>query len=240
MTAPGHRAWSVLLRRSQPLDPAGGWLILAPHPDDEALGAGALAAVLARRGERVRLAFLTDGSGSHPDAPGWSPARLANLRRREVAAAAHALGVAPPLHLEWRDAAPERPGTPAFGRTVRRLAAFARRERLRNLAVTWDGDPHCDHQAAAGLARAVARAVPGLRVYEYVVWGWTRADAGAALAGRRVRRFSSAAGRPAARRALACHRSQMGGRIPAGPAAFRLPRPMRRLIDRPVTLLLEE
>lgn len=235
MTAPGQRTWHALHRRARPLDPSGGWLILAPHPDDEALGMGAFASILARRGERVRLAFLTDGSGSHPGSPGWPPARVSNLRRREARAAATALGLPAPIHLGWRDAAPRPPGSPGFERTARRLTAYARRERLRNLAVTWGGDPHCDHEAAA----AVARAVKGVRVHDYVVWGWTRPDVAHALSGAKVRRFPSAAGRPAARQALGQHGSQLGARIPLNPQAFRLPRAMRRLIDRPATLLLE-
>jgi len=234
--APGHRTWAKLHARARPLDPRGGWLILAPHPDDEALGAGALATVLIRRGERVRLAVLTDGSGSHPGSPGWSPARLAGLRRGEAGAAGRALGIdGAVLHLGWRDAAPEGAGTAAFVRTARRLAVHCRRHRLANLAVTWGGDPHCDHEAAAALARAV----PGVRVFEYIVWGWTRPDIGAASRTACPRRLTTAAGRPAARRALGCHRSQLGGRVPPGPDAFRLPRAMRRLIDRPATLLLE-
>jgi len=233
---PGHRAWAAAHRRARVLDPRGGWLVLAPHPDDEALGTGAMMRQLADRGERVRLAFLTDGSGSHPDAPGWSRERLAGLRRREAAAAARVLGAGAPLHLDWTDARPHAAGDPAFAAAARRLGVWCRRHRLANLAVTWEGDPHCDHEAAAALARAV----PGVRVWRYVVWGWTRDDARAAMAGERVRRLPAARPeRAAARRALACHRSQMGGRVPFGPGAFRLPRFMRRLVDRPATLLLE-
>ena len=52
-------------------------LVLAPHPDDETLGAGGLLARLARDGVRCDVIVLTDGEGSHPDSPTHTPARLA-------------------------------------------------------------------------------------------------------------------------------------------------------------------
>ncbi len=40
-------------------------VVLAPHPDDESLGCGALLAA-AFAGKGARVVCLTDGSGSHP------------------------------------------------------------------------------------------------------------------------------------------------------------------------------
>jgi LmbE family N-acetylglucosaminyl deacetylase len=40
------------------------------------------------------------------------------------------------------------------------------------LFVTWEKDPHCDHEASAELAKAVRRINPGMKIWAYPVWGW--------------------------------------------------------------------
>ncbi|TCP71920.1 PIG-L family deacetylase [Sphingomonas sp. PP-CE-1G-424] len=244
VVAPGGDAWRALTRRARRIsakDAArhGPWLVLAPHPDDETLGCGALIAAVSAAGGRVHTAFLTDGSGSHPDAPGWSAQRIAGLRRREAQAAVRILGgVADVLHLDWPDATPAKPGDPVFARSVDRLVVWCRRRGIRQIAVTWSGDPHCDHEAAAALAVAAAARLR-CRLYDYLVWGWTVDALTQRLRGVRALAIDSKAGRPNQRRAMACHRSQRGGRIVGARENFRLPRAMLRLIDRPNTVLLE-
>jgi LmbE family N-acetylglucosaminyl deacetylase len=213
-------------------------LILAPHPDDETLGCGALIAAISAEGGKAYTAFVTDGAGSHPDAPGWSRKRIAALRRTEAAGALHILGGGVPLHLDWPDAKPPKPGDPMFERTADRLAAWCRARNIRRIAVTWDGEPHCDHEAAAALAGAVADRTT-VRLYQYLVWGWTVADVARRIRNRRAVSIDTSARRPQQRRAMACHRSQRGGRIVGAAENFRLPDFMLRLLDRPVTLLLE-
>ncbi len=243
VVAPGHRCWSTLFRRARRVSAAiaaaqGPWLILAPHPDDETLGCGALIAALSANGSRVHTAFVTDGAGSHPEAPGWSRKRIAGLRRTEAAAALFALNGASALHLDWPDADPPAPGSQVFERTADRLAAWCRARGIRRIAVTWSGEPHCDHAAAAALAEAVGQRI-AVRVYHYLVWGWTVADVARRVRSLRVISIDTAAGRPRQRRAMACHRSQRGGRIAGAAENFRLPNAMLRLLDRPTTLLLE-
>ena len=216
----------------------GPWLILAPHPDDETLGCGALIAAIAASGGRAHTAFVTDGAGSHPDAPGWSRTRIAGLRRTEATAALRLLGGVAPLHLDWPDAAPPKPGDPLFERTADRLATWCRARDIRRIAVTWDGEPHCDHEAAAALADAVARRI-AVRLYHYLVWGWTVTDLAERVRRHRVVSIDTAGAKPRQRRAMACHRSQRGGRIAGAAENFRLPDRMLRLLDRPTTLLLE-
>lgn len=213
--------------------------MLAPHPDDETLGCGALIAAVTAAGGRAHTAFLTDGSGSHPDAPGWSAKQIAGLRRREAKAAVRLLGGEPDvLHLDWPDASPARPGDAPFERSLDRLVSWSRRRGIRRIAVTWAGEPHCDHEAAAALAVAVAARLR-CRLYEYLVWGWTVDDLASRLHGVRAWSVDSKAGRPRQRRAMDCHRSQRGGRIVGARENFRLPKSMLRLIDRPNTVLLE-
>ena len=243
MVAPGARAWARLVLRSagMTLNEAarkGPWLIIAPHPDDESLGTGSLLAGIVGAGGRAFVAFLTDGTGSHRDAPGWTAARIGSARAAEGRDALRRLGVShPPLRLGWRDADPCPRDSRAFEQSVRSLVAWCRRRGVRSIAVTWSGEPHCDHEAAADLAAAVAgRLHAGL--YEYLVWGWTIRDLDIRLRDRRAYAVDVAKARPRQRRATACHRSQTGTRIGGASEAFRLPKAMIQLADRPRLILL--
>lgn len=216
----------------------GPWLVIAPHPDDESLGTGSLLAGLAISGRQASVAFLTDGAGSHRDAPGWSPARVAWTRAAEARHALRRLGVSqPPCLLGWPDGAPYSRESRAFERSVRALVFWCRRRGVRSVAVTWRGEPHCDHEAAAALATAVARRLRSA-LYEYLVWGWTMPDIDTALHGRRAVAVDVSHGRARQRHAIACHRSQTGARIVGARDAFRLPREMIGLAARPRLVLL--
>lgn len=246
MVAPGWRAWRTIHRRARPMSlaearAAGPWLVLAPHPDDEVLGAGSLLAVLSAAGERPHLAFLTDGSGSHPGSPGWSERRLAGARHGEGVRAARSLGLArAPIWLGWADARPHRPASVGWRCTARRLGAYLRRYRVRRLVTSWGGEGHCDHGAAAYLAEAAAHASRSpVAVHSVAVWGWTDPKLAQRTRPQPVRAVPVAEGRPAARRALLQHRSQLGTRLHDSPDAFRLPRAMWRLTERPQLLLFE-
>lgn len=216
----------------------GPWLIVAPHPDDESLGTGSLLVGIAEAGGRPSVAFLTDGAGSHRGAPDWSESRVSRARAAEGRNALRRLGVVDsPIRLDWPDADPHPPGSEGFERSARLLVAWGRRHRVRAIAVTWRGEPHCDHEAAAALAATVAQRLRA-QLFEYLVWGWTVPDVEQA-----VRRYKSFAidvvsGRPRQRRAIACHRSQLGTRITGARQAFRLPMSMVKLADRPQLILL--
>ena len=211
------------------------WTVLAPHPDDETLGTGALLCALADAGRPARVVYLTDGAASHVGAPAWPRTRIAALRRREARAALRALGGArapSPVFLDWPDAAPFGPASAVFEASVARLASLLRRDGATALVTTWAHEPHCDHAAAAAVARAaVARLFGRVALYWCVVWGW-RAPEAAALTGYRTlptpRRIAHAARR---RAAIARHRSQIGAVIPGCADGFILPRGMLRVED---------
>jgi LmbE family N-acetylglucosaminyl deacetylase len=75
-------------------------LVLAPHPDDEVLGCGGLAARLAASGGVVRVLWLSDGGGN---AVGEARAERTALRRQEAEAAAKVLGLVAGRHLALPD-----------------------------------------------------------------------------------------------------------------------------------------
>ena len=71
-------------------------LVLAPHYDDEILGCGGLLGQLCERGSKVRVLFLSDGSGGAEGAPvDTDGAGYAARRRDEAAAVAELVGFEP-------------------------------------------------------------------------------------------------------------------------------------------------
>jgi len=88
-------------------------LAVLAHPDDETYRAGGTLALLARRGVRVQVLTATRGeAGSCGDPPLCSPEELPAVREAELRNACEALGVQPPLLLDYQDghlaeAAPE-------------------------------------------------------------------------------------------------------------------------------------
>ena len=204
------------------------WLVLAPHPDDETLGAGALIAQASGAGRLAGVVYLTDGSGSHATQRGpWG--RMVDVRRREAGSALRRLTghrKRPPVQLGWTDAAPAEAGDRQFERSCRRLVALCHRWAVDAVAVTAQHEPHCDHAAAATLAFAVAKAAKRrIIVAEYGVWSETQDRARHRVIGT----APMAAGQR--RHALRAHRSQLTASHGPG---FRLPADRQRMPARDI------
>lgn len=139
------------------------FVVVAPHPDDEVLGAGGL---LQLRRPRV-VVGVTGGEASHPDSDVLSPSAMAVRRRAERRAALHRLGAASvPLH--------------RLGHADGDVDPDLLRSQLRSLlrpgdacVVTARFDGHPDHEACGRAAVAAARDA-GATVWEYPVWTWHR------------------------------------------------------------------
>ncbi len=138
-------------------------VVVAPHPDDEVLGAGGLMALLAAAGTAVEVVAVTDGEASNPGGS-VPPAALAALRVAETEAALAALGVvARVTRLGLPDG-----GAAALEDPVRDALHLAPGDWLLG---TWSGDGHPDHEAV-GRACAAAAARDGARLLAYPVWTW--------------------------------------------------------------------
>ena len=193
------------------------WLVLAPHPDDETLGAGALIYNTSRTGRLAGVVFLTEGGGSHPQGtPG-----LQSVRRREACRAIRLLSDRRSSidWLGWQDGTPFMAGSAPFARTAMRMAAIIRERRVDALAVSDPGDGHCDHIAAFDLAcEARTRSRRKLQIFTYSVWGKASCEGAG---------FCTLAMPVGLRRqALRAHRSQLSPIMGEG---FRLPPEMRRM-----------
>jgi len=142
-------------------------LVVAPHPDDETLGAGATIMRKVDAGTPVHVLVATDGS----KAPVGDPVEVAALRARELAAACDVLGVpaGEVTRLDFVDA--ELDG--ADEALVVAIAETVAAVRPDEVLVTGDTDPHPDHAAlAVGARRALAGT--GVRMLVYPVWQFDR------------------------------------------------------------------
>jgi LmbE family N-acetylglucosaminyl deacetylase len=210
-------------------------LILAPHPDDESLGCGGLIAASCAAGLAPVVAILTDGAASHPGSRTYPPRRLAAVRAAEALAALAILGLPADRLFLLRQ-----PDTrlAAHEGVIDRLLSIAAREGCGVVIGPWAGDPHCDHEAAAAIAEAVA-ARGGMRLLSYPVWGWLR-DGGDELAETRMAgwRLDISEWREVKARAIAAHGSQYGGLITDSPDGFTLPETLLAVFARPFEVFL--
>lgn len=220
-----------------PLDPrqlAGPVWVVSPHPDDEALGCGALIAALTGLGQPVWALLLSDGAASHPGSRAFPPPRLSALRLTEWRAGLAELGVPPErtVALSLPDGALDR-CDPAAVRP-RLQAAFAAAP-PGTLLLPWRRDPHPDHRAGWTLVMAARpnqlgpdsqvpdSQVPGCRVLGYSVWLAQRGapDDWPAASEARPWIFDVGEQEERKRRAIAAHASQLG-LIQDDPAGFTL------------------
>jgi len=134
-------------------------LVLAPHPDDEVLGAGGVVEAVLRSGGDVAVVVATDGeAGSHKAVNGG---RLAEQRRAETRHALAQLGVASDAvtFLGYRDgtlasawsegwtAAKREDGEASASSVVADLRAALRATAPTSIALPMPMDGHPDHQA---------------------------------------------------------------------------------------------
>jgi LmbE family N-acetylglucosaminyl deacetylase len=174
-------------------------VIVAPHPDDETLGAGGLIAMQRSRDIPVKLLAVTDGEAAYPDVPD-----LGRTRQLEQACAAEALGVMSDaiLHLGLRDSAVGE----VEAALTDRIAASINSDTL--LVAPWHRDPHPDHEVC-GRAAAAAASRTGATLVCYFFWTWHRLRP-ECFDGLPLRRLVlPAEARSRRTNALACYRSQL-------------------------------
>lgn len=165
---PWLNGWRVRRLDLQDVLPASKRLVVvAPHPDDEVLGCGALIAMHAGRGGRCLVVGVTDGEASHHGIVGCDPVELRLTRVQERLRGLMALGLssAAVLRLQLPD-----------GRIAEHEAILTACVRgvLRPgdiVVTTWHRDGHPDHDATGRATRAAAAAKACICL-EMPVWMW--------------------------------------------------------------------
>ena len=144
----------------------GRVLVLAPHMDDEVIGAGGTMILHREAGSALGVVFTTDSGG--PAANGHRQRRATTeIRAREARAVADRFGFEILAVLPHPDGALSL-HEPALGRD---LAEWIESWRPDQIFCPFPADHHRDHQAtAAALGAAIARAGWDGQVWCYEVW----------------------------------------------------------------------
>jgi LmbE family N-acetylglucosaminyl deacetylase len=208
----------------------GALVVIAPHPDDEILGAAGIMARALASGERIGVIVLTDGARSDP-ATGAHV--LAAQRSAECQAGLAALlGRVPPLLMLGHGDGALDARQPALDDDAR-LTRFLRAIDPVTVLVTDPADGHVDHKAAFGLAARIVAC--GLAQKLVVMPISQRIDGPCDLAGFEALPVADHAA--AKRAAIAAHHSQtktLGGFCLTGPVcdAFAETEYVRPVYDR--------
>ncbi len=136
-------------------------MVVAPHPDDETLGAGGTTAALAARGARVVLVAVTDGEASTPE----RAEELRRVRPLESARAAATLGSTP--EVSYRLRVPD--GNVRADDVEAALLDVLEPGDL--VLAPWAHDGHPDHDEV-GLAAERVCPRTGASHLAYLVWAW--------------------------------------------------------------------
>lgn len=225
----------------------GATVVIAPHPDDEALGCGGLLALLHQAGQPTAAVLVSDGTRSHPASVKFPAPARRTVREAEFCHALALLGAdaAAPLLLGLPDGrVPGQPGEPGFAEAVGQLVDFLQRQRADTVLVPWRRDPHPDHRATSQLVRATLATLPQPpRCLEYVVWAWERAapnDLPRAADGVCGFRLDIGSVSALKQRAIGAHRSQVApGVFTDDAAGFLLSEEMLAHLTGPYEVFLE-
>lgn len=152
------------------LDGIRSVVVLAPHPDDETLGAGGLIARASDDGVPVHVLLLTRGERSHPDSPTTTAPELAAVRDAEftralatlhAGATSSSVGIPDGGTREHRDEVVD---------ALQRALDDAERPTL--VVAPWRGDGHRDHRIAGEVAEEVTAGATGVSLLTYPIWAW--------------------------------------------------------------------
>jgi LmbE family N-acetylglucosaminyl deacetylase len=142
-------------------------LVVAPHPDDEAIGCGGMICLHRQRGDPVTVVFLTSGERG---LKGVAEETVRSIRETEARKAGEILRVNEIHFLRLPDLGVDE----HIGRGAEELRAVLEAHEPDLIYVPHAEESHPDHAAAVPLARAACAQLPGrsslpeLRVYE--VW----------------------------------------------------------------------
>lgn len=140
-------------------------LVIAPHPDDEAIGCGGMLGLHTVRGDRIAVVFLTSGELGLEHLPreqAWQ------VREDEAAAAAEILGIASLTFMRR----PDWFVGEDVSATADALRPVLEREAPQRIYLPHTGEWHPDHQAALPVVRTALQAgtIPLATLMGYELW----------------------------------------------------------------------
>jgi LmbE family N-acetylglucosaminyl deacetylase len=201
-------------------------VVVAPHPDDDAIGCGGTLARSVANGAHVLVVYVTDGAASHPNSKRFPPAALGALREREAIASLKLLGITtPPVFFRVPDGSVASQSGRERDRVVTALESLVSSGQCDMVFGPWRLEPHPDHAGTAALlAEALGRGRSAPPSLSYTVW----LDVFGAPAQRpssghpRVSVRLSAREVARKRAAIMAHASQVSSLIDDDPHGFRV------------------
>jgi LmbE family N-acetylglucosaminyl deacetylase len=179
--------------------PASPLVVLAPHPDDETLGAGGFITAQCLHGRDVLVVAATDGESAY----GYDP-NLGTVRESEQRDALARLGV--PAENIVRLRLPDSDIASHEAQLVDHLLTYVTKDT--HLVAPWRWDFHPDHEACGRAAEWVANRT-GARLTSYFFWTWHRGTT-ATVEALTLRSFPLNPHHLRSKsEALRCHRSQL-------------------------------
>ena len=175
----------------------GPVLLLAPHPDDDLLGAGGTCALHLDQGDPVKVVVVYDGAAGDPEGY-YDASTYVELRHTESREGGAKLGFED--YEFWDYPEGHEPGPAEFEAGVERLARLVRDYRPASVYAPWIGEHHLDHHVLARVARAALERAG----FDGLAWGfevWTP------LVPTRIVDVTAVYERKQA--GLRCHRSQL-------------------------------
>ncbi|GAB3688976.1 PIG-L family deacetylase [Spirosoma flavus] len=227
------------------LSEIGSALVIAPHPDDESLGCGGTIAQLRQRGYAVHVAFVSDGTMSHPNSNAYPAERLRDVREEEAREALRILAISPSdcTFLRYRDRQVPTRNDSGFTEAAYQIATLLDQLKPTTVFVPWRRDPHPDHRASWQITQeALQRSMTEPRVLEYLIWLWelgTEAD-WPQPEEMRVWRVPIDTVMDQRNQAIAAHRSQVTRMIDDDPTGFYLSPELLLHFDKPYERFLED
>jgi LmbE family N-acetylglucosaminyl deacetylase len=191
--------WQAHLNKLPTWQPTSDILtIVAPHPDDETLGAGGLIYTCAERGHEIRVILVTDGERGHAESPDLIGTRAMELRNAMSRLAPDGARISY-LHLPDGEVAERERHL-----TERLIDLVSPRS---TLVAPYERDGHPDYDATSRACRAAAKAL-GIRCVRYPIWAWDRLEPEELTTEAMARVPLSDEAREAKQRAIQCYVSQ--------------------------------
>lgn len=224
-----EEAWEAALMSVSAWQPQSkSIVVVAPHPDDETLGAGGLLYTCAQNGLDITVVLVTNGEAANTDEPDLSARRLDELH-------------AALSHLAPRGCRVMKAGLPD-GKVAEHLEALTQLlktavGRDATLVGPFEADGHTDHDAAGRACIQVATKLD-VPLVRYPIWAWHQQSAsafqGTAASGQLGRFPLRSDARAAKDRAIACYISQ----IESGPHGAVVPPHVLQHFRRPYEVFL--
>ncbi|MCM4157334.1 bifunctional PIG-L family deacetylase/class I SAM-dependent methyltransferase [Gramella sp. AN32] len=215
-----------LLNLARLAEDFGNTLVLAPHPDDEALGCGGFIALMTAKKVRVKVIFMTSGTASHTSKTHPVEA-LAKLREKEALSSCETLGINVNAveFLRQQDSGLSSLNDEELEQLATHLQLYIEKNKIKTLLLPWRKDPHPDHIITSKIGQlAISKLEAPLIILEYPIWLWKNGDPEDYPDMQKISpfRLDISSVKELKWKAIHCHQSQLGKLIFDDPNGFIL------------------